>query len=139
MEATSAVAHASEQPAAPAQSAAALTYGEGAIENAPPIVVVRRLYEGALRFLERSTRAAPESPAFAEGLLRADAIVVELRLALAHELAPEIARELERLYGFIEERIRQSLRERNPAPIAEAQGVLERLLAAWSSLALAPA
>lgn len=139
MEAISAVANTSEQPAALAPSAAALTYGEAAIENAPPIVVIRRLYEGALRFLERAACAAPDSPAFTEGLLRADAIVVELRLALAHELAPDIARELERLYAFIEERIRQSLRDRNPSSIAEAQVVLERLLAAWSSLALAPA
>ena len=115
---------------------AALAYKDASIESAPPIQIVRLLYQGALRFLDNAAETDPtaERARFDDALLRADAVVAELRLALAHEHAPELTEQLSRLYLFIEERIRAALRERSTRPIGEARAILARLNDAWSQL-----
>jgi len=112
-------------------------YLESTLETAPPIKVVRLLYEGALRFLDQAAAADakhPRSP-FVDCLTRADLIVAELRLSLEHQQAPQVAADLERLYLFAEGRIQEALRLREHAPIAEARAVLVRLFDAWSQVA----
>ena len=115
---------------------AALAYKDASIESAPPIQIVRLLYQGALRFLDNAAETDPiaERARFDDALLRADAVVAELRLALEHEQAPELTEQLSRLYLFIEERIRAALRERSTQPIGEARAILARLNDAWSQL-----
>jgi flagellar secretion chaperone FliS len=115
---------------------AAQTYREAAFENAPPIKILRMLYQGALRFLDQAEAEDPAAPAsrFGEYLLRADAIVSELRLALLREHAPAITDDLEQLYLFCEERISTALRSRDPAPIRAAREVLANLLEAWKQV-----
>ena len=97
---------------------------------------MRLLYQGALRFLDHAAECDPRAPhtPFDDQLLRADAVVAELRLSLAREHAPELTTQLERLYLFVEERIRCALRERTTQPIAEARTILARLNEAWSQL-----
>jgi flagellar secretion chaperone FliS len=117
---------------------AAQAYRESAFETAPPIKIVRLLYQGALRFLDQAAAEDPGSPAsrFGEYLLRADAIVSELRLALRHEHAPAISGDLEQLYLFCEERISTALRNADRAPIATVREVLANLLEAWEQVEL---
>ena len=117
---------------------AAQAYREAAFENAPPIKIVRLLYQGALRFLDQAAAEDPASPAsrFGEYLLRADAIVSELRLALRHEHAPAISNDLEQLYLFCEERISTALRNADRAPITTVREVLANLLEAWEQVEL---
>jgi flagellar biosynthetic protein FliS len=125
-----------------ARLAAAQAYHEASIENAPPVVVVRKLFEGALRFLDRAAACDPGRPAsgFAENLRRADAIVVELRLALAREAHPELAGRMHELYLFVESSLRRAQRERHAKAIADARAVLATLHDAWSRISIdAPA
>lgn len=119
--------------------AAAERYRAASIEDAPPLKVVRLLYKGALRFLERAAASDPAGTQFADCIGRADAIVVELRLALAGEPAPELSAELERLYLFVEAELQRALRTRGVQPLEAARGVLARLLDAWDRVETAGA
>ncbi len=113
---------------------AASAYRESSVENAPPIKIVRMLYQGALRFLDRAQaeNLQPSDPQFVYLLTRVEAIVAELRVALDPRPAPQIADNLEQLYLFIEERLRQAGVEQNKAPLQDARKVLENLLDAWT-------
>ena len=112
---------------------AADAYRRSTIENAPPVQVVRLLYQGALQFLERARRedAADVSSRFLYWIGRADAIVTELRLAIDHSVGEELTRDLERLYLFCEDELGRAGLERSPAPIDGVVRVLETLLDAW--------
>jgi flagellar biosynthetic protein FliS len=117
---------------------ASALYRESSLENAPPIKIVRTLYERALRLLEQAAACDPKGSRseFVDALARTDEIVTELRFALSHEHAPQVSRELERLYLFVESRIQTALRDRDPAPLADARAVLAKLHSAWSEVAL---
>ena len=101
---------------------AANAYKEALFDNAPPLKIVTLLYEGALRFLTQAEaldpRAEPER--FGERLGRAGRIVSELRLALAHDRAPELCADLSALYAFVERRLQDAHLERSVRPVAEA-------------------
>lgn len=116
-------------------------YKTGSIENAPPLKLVRMLYQGALRFIEQAERAAQgaapgDGPPvmFFDTIARADAIVSELRLALDPEHAPEIAANLESLYLFVESGLQQAQAERSAAPLAAVRQVLLTLLEGWTEV-----
>lgn len=114
---------------------AAQAYRNSLIENAPPVKIVRLLYEGALRHLDRAAAALGErTTAASESLARADAIVAELRLALDFERGGTISKELERLYLYVEERIAHALSARSRQAIDDARVVLATLLEAWAEL-----
>ncbi|MBI1379855.1 MAG: flagellar export chaperone FliS [Planctomycetaceae bacterium] len=115
---------------------ATAAYREASLENAPPIKIVRMLYQGALRNIEKSRRALEQEDQnqFVEGLHKTDAIVAELRFCLDHAAAPELSLQLESLYLFAEERLAVALEQRNIGPADEAGAVLRQLLSAWTSL-----
>lgn len=124
---------------------AADAYRRQSIENAPPVKVVQMLYAAALRHLDRALASDPHSveggsaPAFVEALSRADQIVIELRLALDAEAAPELAGSLQQLYLFVEERIAQALSRREHGPLEEARTVMSKLQQGWAALEVDPA
>ena len=68
---------------------AADAYKSSSVENAPGIKVIRMLYEGALRFLDRALALETDDPQFGVWVTRADAVITELRLALDREHAAE--------------------------------------------------
>lgn len=115
---------------------AADAYRRAALENAPPIKIIRLLYQGALRFLDEAaaTDPAAEPHRFQERLHRAEAVVVELRISLEKEHAPELCVELERLYLFIEDKIREAVQGRTAQPITAARSVLATLYSAWKEI-----
>jgi flagellar protein FliS len=115
---------------------AAGAYREAAFENAPPIKIVRLLYAGAVRFLDLSATETPGGPGsrWAGLLARTDAIVAELRCALQKDAAPGVADNLEQLYLFVEDRLREAQRTESAAPVAEARKVLARLQEAWQAV-----
>ena len=82
---------------------AAEAYRHAALENAPPIKVVRLMYQGALRFLDQALGEDPAEAGsrFSELVQRVDAIVSELRLALDPEHDPKVCHDLEQLYLFV--------------------------------------
>ena len=119
--------------------AAADAYRSSSIENAPPIKVVRLLYEGALRFLDRAALEDPADPGsdFLDLVGRADAIITELRLAIDHSLgATEMTQNLERLYLHCEDELGKACLERTTERLPAVRGVLVTLLDAWKRVEL---
>ncbi len=116
----------------------AQAYLQSTVENAPPIKIVRLMYEGALRFLDRA--AAAESSALGSErtrwLSRADAIVNELRASLDHSHDPRVSQELDRLYLFVHERIAHAIIDEDPSQIPGARKVLVTLLEGWKEVEL---
>jgi flagellar secretion chaperone FliS len=114
----------------------ASTYREASFENAPPVKIVRMMYEGAIKHLERARRLDPRESglAFNEALSRADAIVSELRLSLDKPAAAEICTQLEGLYLFVEDRIALAFSERSGDSLEAGVGVLRTLLDAWRQI-----
>lgn len=108
-------------------------YLESAVENAPPIKLVRMLAEGSVRFLDRAIATSPSTDrkSFVSWAKKADAIVIELRLSLVKIEGSDVASNLEALYLFCEERIGKALLHDDPAPLLEARQVLAILLDAW--------
>jgi flagellar protein FliS len=108
-------------------------YLENAVENAPPVKLVRMMVEGALRFLDRAiaTPSKPDRRAFVNWCQRADAIVLELRLSLVPVEGSDLTSKLEGLYVFCEERIGKALSTDTHEPLSEARAVLVTLLDAW--------
>lgn len=115
---------------------AAEAYLTASIENAPPTKLIRMLYEGAIRFLMQAEELDPTDlrSEFASLVGRADDIVVELRLCLDAEQAPEVADNLRGLYLFCEGEFSKALTERSTSPLAGARDVLMTLLDAWRQI-----
>lgn len=111
-------------------------YRTSSIENAPGIKIVRLLYDGALRFLDRAINCGSEDPHFGMWVMRADSIVLELRLSLRHEHAPEIMANLEELYLFCEERHAKAATDGSVQLAQESRDVLHTLLEAWKEIEL---
>jgi len=113
-------------------------YRAAAIENAPPLKVVRMLYHGCLRFIDQASTAHAEGdlPKFNTYVGKAEAIVNELRSSLDREGAPEMAEQLEALYLFAFARLIEAIADSSVEPLDEARGVLEVLLDAWNQLEL---
>jgi flagellar protein FliS len=117
---------------------AAEAYRQSAIENAPPVKIVRLLYEGALRYIDRAAACDPkaERRAFVEWVGKADDIVSELRIALDKEPSPQIADGLERVYEFAQFQLSQALIRGDIQPLAHARKALATLLEGWRQIEL---
>ncbi|MDC0585151.1 flagellar protein FliS [Planctomycetota bacterium] len=116
---------------------AAEAYLNSSVENAPPIKIVRLLYQGAIRFLGQAALEDSRDPRskFVKLLSDADAIVAELRLSLdAGAGSPDVVGNLESLYLFCEGEIQRAMLDRSAEPIGGAKAVLETLLEAWSKV-----
>ena len=119
-------------------------YRLATVENAPPIKIVRLLYEGAIRFLDRAVGANPEDAhsGFPLACSRADAIVNELRCSLDHTVQPATSRDLDRLYLFVQDRIAKAVIDRTSESLPAARKVMATLLEGWMQVeveAAAPA
>ena len=113
---------------------AAEAYLTASVENAPPIKIVRMLYQGALRFLLQAESLDPRDPhsAFIEHCGNADAIVAELRLSLREDVGGEdVVEQLKGLYLFCEGEISRAMLDRTAEPLPGARAVLVKLLEAW--------
>ncbi len=106
------------------------------VETASPAQLVVLLYDGALRFLRQASMAeGRQHAARGVALHRAHEIVTELQATLQPEVAPELCAELDRLYGFVLDRITEANLAADPAPLAGAIRVLVELREAWEQLA----
>lgn len=115
-------------------------YLENAVENAPPVKLVRMMVDGAVRFIDRAiaTPARPDRRAFVNWCQRADAIVLELRLSLVPVEGSDLTTNLQNLYVFCESRIGQALATDTHEPLHEARKVLVTLLDAWQRIETPP-
>lgn len=115
---------------------AANAYKQASIENAPPIKIVRMLYEGALRFIDRAELATSEGDLTQRGywISRTEAIVAELRASLDVSVAPDVGGELDRLYEFCQHQLAEAYLAKEGSGLSTARGVLQSLLEAWKSV-----
>ena len=70
------------------------TYMAASVETAPPLKIVRMLYEGAIRFISRAEDAGIETTEGSAWVGRADAIIKELRISLDPTRDVEVCEQL---------------------------------------------
>jgi flagellar secretion chaperone FliS len=112
-------------------SDAAAAYRNATFDNAPPIKILRMLYEGAIRFLKYAEELEPGTEDYRKYVRQADEIISELRATLNHEPNPEIAANLESLYLFAQGELAKAYLEGEKEHLAPAKQVLETLLDGW--------
>ncbi len=107
------------------------TYMAASVETAPPLKIVRMLYEGAIRFISRAEDAGIETPEGSAWVGRADAIIKELRISLDPNRDVEVCEQLEGLYLFCEEELARAVKEKDGAGLTNACEILGVLKDAW--------
>jgi flagellar protein FliS len=116
------------------------SYQSVATQTAPPGQLVLMLYEGAIRFLERSlTGFQRQDPAeFHEtinnNILRAQEILTHLNTALDLEQGGELALTLRRLYHYMDHQLTHSNIQKCPRGIQDTIARLSTLRDAWKEM-----
>ena len=111
-------------------------YFEHMILSASPVELVRLLYQRALASVAdaREHLRAGRIKERAQAISRAYAILSELMIALDAEKAPEIARNLRRLYCYMQERLIEANSKQKEAPLEETGRLLSTLADAWQGV-----
>ena len=106
-------------------------------QSRSPVELVIMLYDGALRFVgeARAAVARNDIRTRGEAVSRALAIVSELQNTLSVDTGGDIARELDRLYTYINYRLLDVSAKRDAAALDEVQKLLLTLREAWSQIA----
>ena len=122
-----------------ANVAAAKTYQRQAILTASPEKLIRLLYEGAIRFLERTRigladPAKARTPGVSEALGRSMAIISELRTSLDLDKGEKIAQDLDALYEYCTSELTRANLERSPEGVENALLVLRTLKEGWDAI-----
>jgi len=115
------------------QAEAISRYKQVVVSTSTPGELLLALYDGLFRYL-RQARLLIESKQrgkAAERVSHARAIIVELELALDHEVFPDLCANLSALYGFCLDRLRLATREDSTQAIDEVMRVLQPLHQAW--------
>ena len=116
------------------------SYRQVALQTAPPGQLVLLLYEGAIRFLERSlTGFAQDDPAqcnatISNNVLRAQDILRELDGALNVGEGGPLAQTLRGLYQYFDRRLTQSNLRKEAEGIQEVLQRLTVLRDAWAAM-----
>ena len=115
---------------------AARQYQRQAILTASKEKLVVMLYDGALRFMDRGLQAfeSGNTAGVGEALSKAFAVVGELRSTIDHDQGGEVARDLERLYGFVQDRIVSANRDRESNHLVEAREIMATLKEGWDAI-----
>ncbi len=112
-------------------------YRQVDISTASPVMLVVKLYEGAIQQASQA-RAHAEGgrlPEHARALGKALAIVSELQSTLDLERGGELGNNLNDLYGYVTERLVDANLKVRAESIDEAVSVLSTLLAGWKEIA----
>ncbi len=119
----------------------ARAYQTQSILTASPGQLVLLMYDGCLRFMAqaRAGFALPEdNPRRIEtihtALLRAQAILSELRANLDMEAGGDIAANLDRLYDYHLRRLFECNLRKDEAPLIEVEGLVRTLRDAWAEM-----
>lgn len=118
---------------------AAATYQRNSILTATPEKIVKLLYEGAVKNLEKSRAGLSDpstsrSPETSAAIGRSIGIVGELRASLDPAAGGTVARDLDRLYEFSIDQITQSNATRSPQGVANALQVIRTLKEGWDAV-----
>jgi flagellar protein FliS len=116
------------------------SYRQISAHTASPGQLVLMLYDGALRFLEKSLIGFEmDDPiefnqTINNNLLRAQSIISELNCTLNLEHGGELARTLQRLYGYMDDRLMESNLAKKPEGIRDTIRRLTILRDAWQEM-----
>lgn len=118
---------------------AAATYQHNAILTASPEKLVKLLYEGAIRNLERARIAlgdakTSKNATVGESLGKALGILGELRASLDHQIGGELSKNLDRLYEYSIDQITQANLSRSAQPVEHALKILRSLKEGWDAV-----
>jgi len=118
---------------------AAATYQRNAVLTASPEKLVKMLYEGAIKQLEKSRIGLDDSktarsPEVGQALSRAIGIIGELRASLDHAAGGDIAQNLDRLYEYSLDQLSQANLTRTPVGVANALQVMRTLKEGWDGI-----
>jgi flagellar protein FliS len=117
------------------------SYRQTEIQSRSPLELVVMLYDGALRFTAdaRTAMVRRDIRARQESLSRALAIVSELQSTLDMETGGEVAERLDKLYGFVRDRLMDASARQDLQPLDEARRVLTTLREGWLAISRASA
>jgi flagellar protein FliS len=118
---------------------AAATYQRNAILTASPEKLVKLLYDGALKNLEKSKlgladQKTARSPEVGQSLSRAMGILGELRAGLDHAAGGTIAKDLDRLYEYSLDQLSQANLTRTPTGVTNTLQVMRTLKEGWDGI-----
>ena len=119
----------------------ARAYQSQSILTASPGQLVLLMYDGALRFMNQAHAAfelPEETPRRIEmintALLRAQAIIAELRANLNHEVGGEVAANLDRLYEYHLRRLFYANMRKDVSAVIEVEGLVRVLRESWAEM-----
>jgi len=118
---------------------AAATYQRNAILTASPEKLVKLLYDGALKHLEKSRAGLSDqktarSSDVGLSLSRAMGILGELRASLDHAAGGQIAADLDRLYEYSLDQLSQANLTRTPDGVTNTLQVMRTLKEGWDGI-----
>jgi flagellar protein FliS len=121
------------------QAQAAATYQRNAILTASPEKLVKLLYDGAIKNLEKcriglADQKTARSPEVGQSLSRAMGILGELRASLDHAAGGQIAKDLDRLYEFGLDQLSQANLTRTVAGVTNTLQVMRTLKEGWDGI-----
>jgi len=108
-------------------------YRRNSVATATPLGLIVMLYDGLAVNLARAERSLAVAPGAesARFLKKAQDIICELMGSLDFEKGGEIARNLFRVYEYMNYRLIQANLRRDPAVVAEVRGLVLQLKEAW--------
>ncbi len=119
----------------------ARAYQSQSILTASPGQLVLILYDGALRFLNQAKAGfhLPEDSAnrietINTGILRAEAILQELKANLDLKSGGDVAKNLDRLYDYYLRRLLQANIQKDEAPVEEVERLVRTLRDGWAEM-----
>ena len=108
-------------------------YREMEIRTASPLTLVVRFYDESIRMCRNAVEQQQVGNPVGRGeaISRALALVAELRNVLDLEAGGEIARNLDSLYGYVNDCLVEGSLQGEARPIEQAEDVLVELRGAW--------
>lgn len=108
-------------------------YRQTAVKTASREEILIMLYEGAIKHLKKAAEHCVSKDLQAKGIAvgKAHDIVNELTNTLDFEVGGEVAKNLERIYGFVVDLIVKGNLESEAAHFDQARKLLETLLEGW--------
>ena len=121
----------------PTMARGAEAYYQTHVHSRSPLELVVMLYDGALRFLDQAAEAMDKGDmvAKANAMSRSFAILAELQNTLNVAEGGEVARQLDALYGYMNDRLVDANTQRSSAPIRDVIRLMQPLRDAWSQAA----
>lgn len=121
---------------------AAATYQRNAVMTASPEKLVKMLYEGAIKHLDKARLGienadTARSQEVGTALSKAMGIIGELRASLDHAAGGDISRDLDRLYEFSLNQLSQANLNRTAEGVNAALEVMRTLKEGWDGVVTA--